>query len=216
MSFVGAVVKPIAGTDRSRLFGACFCLLTPRTFVTADHVTQAAIERGAEHMYVTGPGLEAHPVTAMHRHGRFDLAVLQVEHDLALDPFDVGVSPSVGQAVSARAFSSDGWQSLETFVTALCPVEHTSTAVTRGTTDLKHRVGAKRYAYPAVALAEAPGKAFSGAPVIDPHGDAIGVFSLNRGFGSIEHHVMRGLAVRLDAALPWLHTITHDTEEVPA
>jgi S1-C subfamily serine protease len=190
--FVGAVTEPIT-PERSLLFGACFALDT-RTVVTADHVIEAALERGAKALHVLGPKVEA-AVEKVSRHPDWDLAILEVEHELEVVPFSVA-PPVRGEDVRLHAWTRAGKLSMFTQVAGMVEkVQVASTATTRGTKP-EHQVLEPRtvtYAYPGIVLSDAPSKAYSGAPVVNDAGQAIGVLTLRRGG--------QGIALRLDTVI---------------
>jgi hypothetical protein len=192
VSFVGCVVDPI-DAGRSTLHGACFAL-SPDLVATADHVVEAALERGHESLHVIGPGLEPEPVCAIVRHDEWDVALLRFDRDL-FEPFGLA-PPLVGSAVTLGAFGSSGRLQARTVVTGLLEeVQAQSTQASRGTAD-RHLAREPRvvtYSYPAVVMADAPPRAFSGTAVVDADGRAVGLYVLRRGG--------LGVAVRLDAVV---------------
>src|SRR4051794_29046371 len=97
-SFIGAVVEPI-DAERSTLAGGCFALFGRCWFVTADHVLEAARERGHERLHVLGPGLDPVPVAETWRHPMMDVAVMYAPHDGSIEAFAAVGPATVGQAV---------------------------------------------------------------------------------------------------------------------
>jgi len=211
--FVGVVIEPI-DEQRSRIFGACFALFDRHHFVTADHVIEAALERGAEQLHVSGPGLWPVPVEGTFRHATHDLAVLRAPHDADVEPFAEVGEPVVGAEVRATGLAGGAWQSVTTTVAAIERVSKTSTAASRGTLP-EHLVGGSRscrYSFPAFATADAFGRGFCGAPVRDADERVLGVVTLRRTIGKS----VRGWAVRLAPSVDELVEIIEQRQEAVA
>ena len=129
VGFVGAVVEPI-DDERSKLFGACFAVLDPRLMMTADHVVEGALERGATRLHVLGPGLAPVPVISILRDPVADVAVLVVERS-DVHPFREFGEVEVGAAVSL--FAASAQQRLTTSITGREHLIVESSARSRGT-----------------------------------------------------------------------------------
>jgi trypsin-like peptidase len=214
--FVGLVCEPI-DAERSAVIGGCFALYDPCTFVTGDHVTLAAIERGVERLHVIGPGLEPTPVTSVHRHPTADMVVLRAPHTRDVEPFATIATAVVGEPVSVRAYRASAWETLTTPVCGLADLRFTSTAASRATKPehLVRELAPREYRQAAVMLADAGGHGFSGCPVLAAHGGVVGVVVHSRSFGADDGRgVRRGGAVRLDALAGWLdHIIRQQGKE---
>lgn len=182
--FVGAVVDPV-DDERSSLYGACFAIDT-RHFVTADHVVTAGAERGARRLHVIGLGMWPTPVEAVFRHPTFDVAVLRVAHDVDVQPFWPAPRPLVGDVVDLAALKGATRLELRTTVTGF------GRCVPRAP-----------YSFAAIELADAPGRAFSGAPVIGADGGVVGVLTQTASGGELGDE-QRGIALLLEPCLSWL------------
>ena len=190
--FVGAVVEPI-DDERSRLFGACFAVLDPRVMMTADHVVEGALERGATRLHVLGPGLAPVPVISILRDPVADVAVLVVERS-DVHPFSDFGEVEVGAAVSL--FAASAQQLLTTSVTGREHLIVESSARSRGTDPVPPCARIRTYRYPALALDCAPAKGFSGSPVWTDDGALVGLYCVIRRRGS----VTEGFALEITAA----------------
>ena len=192
VGFVGAVVEPI-DDERSKLFGACFAVLDPRLMMTADHVVEGALERGATRLHVLGPGLAPVPVISFLRDPVADVAVLVVERS-DVHPFREFGEVEVGAAVSL--FAASAQQLLHTSVTGREHLVVESSARSRGTDPVPPCARTNTYRYDALALDCAPAKGFSGSPVWTDDGALVGLYCVIRRRGS----VTEGFALEITAA----------------
>lgn len=196
--FVGAVVEPI-DDERSRLFGACFAI-DRQHFVTADHVIEAARERGAERLHVIGSGMPPSPVTSTFRHPSADVAVLHVEHDARIPWFDMVGEPEGGETV--RMFAPATREHASAKVTGHGRrLNTTSTAHSRGTRPehLQRSPRERNYSYFALKFDEAPDHGYSGSAVWGADDALIGLYTSSRR-GENE-----GFALQIATLLPWLN-----------
>jgi S1-C subfamily serine protease len=205
MSFVGIVCEPI-DEERGRRFGAAFAWRDGRFFVTADHVVTAALERGVERLYVEGPSVWPNvilsiPVTVAARDSLRDVALLVAEEGSEIvGPFREAAAPVVGEVVGSLCFVGDGMDELVTRVTGVGRVYGTSTAATRGS----ESGDAVPFAFDALVLADNVDDGFCGAPLVNVHGQVVGVVSKRRDG--------RGIATRFDLTVPWLSENTDNTK----
>jgi S1-C subfamily serine protease len=195
MSFIGVVSDDFTD-DHAAHFGACFAWGDGRHFITADHVIEAAEERGASTLTVAGPGeaagvLLAAPVSVVARDPARDVALLRWDAE-PVEPFRYVAGPLVGQVVGSLAFVGDSMLQLVSRVTGLGFIRGTSTAATRGSED-----GADvAYGFHGVFLVREVERGFCGAPLLGADGEVLGVISKTRDG--------RGVASRFDQAVPWL------------
>jgi hypothetical protein len=204
MSWVGVVCDPV-DEERSTLFGGCFAWGDGRTYVTADHIVQASIERGAARLSIAGSATLPRPVTSVRRHPRLDLAVLTAEHEV--DAYTQTAAPVVGQVVGSMAFApgDGGVVSAVSRVTAVGGRRSSvSTPETRGSD-----CGGPDVAYagqPIFVLFDEFDRGFSGAPVLDVGGRVLGV--LVNHWKPTPALGTRSIALRFDAVLSWIEETT--------
>ena len=192
----GAVVEPIAH-ERSALFGACFAFGRPDIFVTAAHVVTAGRDRGAQALHVIGPGVDLTFVETVRCHPEQDLAVLFAPGAEA-DPFRAVLDPE--PSVRAHLAAWRGGRREE------CSTTVCGEAVQVAPPECAYR-------FEAFALADAPGRAFSGAAVVSDGGGVFGVLTHT----ARRHGLEWGVALRLASAFDWLEQVLDDIERsVPA
>jgi hypothetical protein len=185
--FVGAIVDPI-DDERSELVGACFAV-APGGFMTADHVIEAARERGRR-LYVIGPGLEPIAARVAMRHPEHDVAT--VTASCAVRPFDRCGPPQVSEPATVYGVAG---RELHTTLLTVTDIEAVSTAKTRGTSAeaLRAPTAERAYRYLGGVLADPADNGYSGGPVVQD-GVVVGVLTLRRTYNG----VARGVAMLLN------------------
>jgi hypothetical protein len=209
VGFIGAVVDPI-DAERSSVYGVTFALGSPSHFVTADHVIEAAHERGSEgRLHVLGPGMDPAAVSAIHRHPTMDLAVLGVE-GAEVEPFrEVGV-PQVGETAYVYGVRGGRPEVRAVAVQSGARMLHTvSTPLSRGTDPAPAEARELLYAQPAFAIDAELDHGFSGSAVYTAE-RVLGVCTVS---GLIDGRWI-GLPLQLADARDWLLQTIHGSEAV--
>lgn len=195
--YVGAVVDPING-ERNHYFGACFAIGDGRHWMTADHVVEAALERGTDtlHVLVVERMMPA-PASEVFRHPTLDVAVLRIAaHDADIDAFTWLADAAIGDEVSLVDPSAR--EVVTTSVAGHWRLRRESTAATRGTTPAPADARILAYREPIMAIPGAPGHGFSGSPVWNADGELVGMYSAR------DRDTDTGFALQISAAAPWL------------
>lgn len=179
MSFVGLIVNPI-DAKRSKPVGCCFAF--GDTFLTANHVLDAAEERGLDDLHVIGLGVELVPIASVRRHPSADVAAFRVTDPPAVDPFDSVCRPVVGEDVQIQGFERGLRSVVHARVTGTAHHSAAMTARSRGSRPehLKRELAGREYAYNAtilnVSAAEA-GHGYSGGPVCNAEGALVALYA---------------------------------------